>query len=157
VRELAKPTTKIVYKEQKQPTSGEEEQELGLSSESLSEFLSIAQKFHDKGIFQITSALLDKSDDVSRALINWMAEPDNVRFIKNVALLYGVLKDADSEKLRTFALSFNEALEVASAEMEKEKKIGIVGLAKTLNDPDVNRGIRAMIGLLRGFGKATRK
>ena len=155
---MARPTRKIVYKQQLGEVQGTSQQELELPiTESLSELLAVAQKLHEKGFLRMLSTLLDKSGDVSRAFIDWMSEPDNVRFIRNAALLYGVLKDVDSEKLRRFAFGLNKALEVASAEMEKEKKVGMVGLVKALNDPDVNRGVRAMVGLLKGLGEASRE
>jgi len=35
----------------------------------------------------------------------------------------------------------------------KEKKIGIIGILRAINDPDINRSIRVILAILKGMGE----
>ncbi|QKQ99078.1 DUF1641 domain-containing protein [Metallosphaera tengchongensis] len=102
---------------------------LGEDSESLEQFLRFVRALHKSGVLQLMTGLLENFEGTLSTL-----SEENRGLIKTLGVLYSVLNG-------------DEEVEDAS----------LTQLIKELNDPDVRRGLRLVLKVLRAIGSASRQ
>jgi uncharacterized protein YjgD (DUF1641 family) len=123
------------------------------SVESLRSFLELLRLLDERGLLRFSTGLLKEEEHVISVLTERL-EPGEVRAtLRNVEVLVRAFRDVDPETLRGLASGVPRALEEAHRAQE-DRPVGWLEVMSTLRDPDVNRGVRMVLGFLRGIGQA---
>jgi uncharacterized protein YjgD (DUF1641 family) len=131
---------------------------LGEHREALKELLELVELLHERGFLRNANYLLREWHQVYMHLTDFMVRPGSEQFMKNLtAVAYYTLADLDPEEVKRFARGMNYAVKAASVASERERKVGIFSLSSEIRDDDVNRGLKAFLGFLRGLGQSLRE
>jgi uncharacterized protein YjgD (DUF1641 family) len=124
-----------------------------IKGETLEELAKLLNNLEEKKILKFLNSFLEKSDEMLEVILTWMNRPENTNMIKNFFLIFGFLKNVEFEKLNKIAKALAHGINKAYDELGKEKKIGIIGILRAINDPDINRSIRVILAILKGMGE----
>jgi|GEM_PF-685555 uncharacterized protein YjgD (DUF1641 family) len=128
-----------------------------IKEETLEEFVKLLNNLEEKKVLKLLNSLLEKSDEISEVILTWVNRPENTNMIQNFFLILGFLRNVEFEKLNKISQALSHGINKAYEELKNEKKIGIIGLLKAINDPDINRSIRIILAILKGMGEELRK
>jgi|GEM_PF-3097165 len=126
--------------------------ELAASSESLRALLELLQLLDERGILRFTTDLLREEERVLEVVSERFRPEDLRRAVRNLEVLLRTFRDLDPGTLGALAHDVPAALEEAHR-AERDRPIGIFEIVSTLRDPEVNRGVRMVLGFLRGIGR----
>jgi uncharacterized protein YjgD (DUF1641 family) len=157
---MAKPLTTVVSVE----LSPEEREAAALASlrreaaadaEALEAMLRVVRGLHERGLLELTAAVLEQGEDVLRTVVELLAQPGAVRILQNVIAVVQVLGALDVQKVGKVVNGAMDGLDHAVQE-GPERPLGLFGLIRSLSDPDVSTGLTALLGALKGMGAALR-
>ena len=129
--------------------------ELAQSAEALRSLLEVIRGLDERGVLRFSADLLREEDRVVQVLTERMEPGELRRTLRNVTVLVEAFRDVDPATLRALSAGVPKALDRARAAQD-EKPVGWFEVAGALRDPDVNRGVRMVLGFLRGIGEADR-
>lgn len=100
------------------------------------------KELENSGVLDILNSLLKNKDGALLEIANWLQKNQNV--MKNVSTLMAALSKVDPDQIK-----------VDPDQMKKSKSL--IGLLKTLNDPDVIAGISFFLSLMKSIGETLRE
>jgi len=121
--------------------------------EALVNTLNLLAALQRRGVLNLLTALVENVGEVTDELVSWLSKPENTRAIKNVAIMYAAAREIDPEVLRRLMLAISRGMDRGLMEAERDG-MSLVGILRYLNDPDVNRAIRFILGFLKGMGES---
>jgi uncharacterized protein YjgD (DUF1641 family) len=116
---------------------------------ALSELLAV---LHERGVLRLLTNLARQSDAVAGVALSQLAEGGGKRLIDNALILAGALERADPEALKSLADSLCRGLSEVG-ETRAERPPSTLKLTRALGDPEVRRGLNAVLALLRALGR----
>ena len=125
-------------------------------TEDLAAFLALLKELERHGMLSFLTGLAQRSGELGDRAAEWLTEPESQRFLQNVAIAYRVVRDLDPEEVRRVGEGIVGGIRNASVAMGQGSDLGFWGLRRALKDPAVNRGLRGLLGFLRGYGEAHR-
>jgi uncharacterized protein YjgD (DUF1641 family) len=121
------------------------------------ELVRLARGLHENGALAFLVALAERSGTVTSEMAEWIHLPGNRKMLQNLAAIYTLLQQIDTDVLLTVAYALEDGL----VEAGRARRSGRVAPAPTLpslwrelSDPDVRRGLLIVAGFLRGVGRA---
>ncbi len=127
--------------------------DLGASAESIRELLALVRLLEERGVLRFSSDLLRSQDRVIEVLTDRIDPATLGRSLRNLEVLLHAFERLDPATLAALAGGVPAALEEARR-AEADRPMGLLEIATTLRDPEVNRGVRMMLGFLRGIGRS---
>ncbi len=123
-------------------------------SPSASEELQLlVEELHQSGVLEAARSMLGAKDSIAKILVEQMLRKDVLTLINNLMAAGSVLTKLDPAQLEGLTEGLSAGVTEAHQTIEANHSISIMGLLKTLQDPDVNRALQFAIGFLRGLGK----
>jgi uncharacterized protein YjgD (DUF1641 family) len=156
---MAEPIKEIRFQipdpeKQKQQDLKELEEALLKHKDAVLEIMEIAGYLKQRGILGIVKGLLGQGDKVLDILVNTANMHENKNTIKNILLLLGTIGMINVTQLEPFLLKLNAGVaRVAESEGQQDGKMGYIGLARALKDPEINRAITLILEFLKGMGQ----
>jgi uncharacterized protein YjgD (DUF1641 family) len=130
--------------------------DLAATDESVRELLELVRLLDERGLLRFASDLLREEDRVV-AVLSDRVPPDGVRrAMRNLEVLVKTFRDIDPKTLDALARGVPGALE-AARRAQGDEPLGILAILRVLRDPEVNRGVRMVLGFLRGIGADSRE
>ncbi len=126
--------------------------ELAESAAAIRELLELVRLLDERGVLRFSSDLLREEDRVVAVLTDRLSAGDVRRAIRNLEVLVKTFRDLDPGTLGALARGMPAALSEAHR-AERDRPMGIFEIVSTLRDPEVNRGVRMVLGFLRGIGR----
>lgn len=126
--------------------------ELAESAASLREFLELLRLLDERGVLRFASDLLREEDRVLDVVTERVPPDDFRRAVRNLEVVVRTFRDLDPATLSALAGSVPGAVREARR-AEADPAMGVLAIVRTLRDPDVNRGVRMLLGFLRGIGR----
>lgn len=123
------------------------------NKDSLVETMKIVQELHESGILEAMYSLLQAKEKVAKILVNQTLRPEATTMVNNAMNVAGVLTKIDPEVSSKLMNSVVVGLDGAGETLNHSYKTGVFELAKSLNDPDVTKGLSFMLAFLKGFGR----
>lgn len=156
VSPVAKATTNIVQLkpgEQEQPTQTVEDllRILAEHRESVEKSVKLLEQLHQKGLLDIAIAGLEQGDHVLDVLVKQASRPVAVNGIQTVIALAQLSLALDPQKVSQLGKGVISGVEAAATNRGPQID-GMLDLLKALRDPDVARGLSAMLAILKGLG-----
>jgi uncharacterized protein YjgD (DUF1641 family) len=131
-------------------------QTLAADAEALEDALRVIRGLHERGLLELTAAILEQGDEVLRIVVEQLSQPGAVKTLQNVVALAEQLGKLDLQKVGTLVEGATRGMEEATAAIS-DKPLGMFGLLRALSDPDISAGLQALLGALKGLGRALRK
>ena len=125
--------------------------EIASASEALRDLLELLRLLEDRGILRFGADLLREEDRVLDVVTTRIPAGDLRRAARNLEVLVKTFRDLDPITLAALARGVPRALD-ESHRAERSQPMGFLEIARALRDPDVNRGVRMVLGFLRGIG-----
>ena len=125
---------------------------LEASADSLRGLLELIRLLDEKGYLRLGTDVL-RSEDRMISVLTERVDPADVRaLVRSVQRLGAVLGPVDPEAARWLGRRLPNAL-VGARHGETEPPLAALDIVKALGEPEVNRGVRMVLGFLRGFGR----
>ncbi|QSO47127.1 helical membrane plugin domain-containing protein [Alicyclobacillus mengziensis] len=144
---MAAPIQKVIRQE---PVQSPLESKHPSASEELQ---LLVEELHQSGILEAARAMLGAKESIAKILVEQLLRKDVLTLINNVMAAGTVLTKLDPGQLERLTEGLNAGVTEANETIERNQSISIMGLLKTLQDPDVNRALQFAIGFLKGLGK----
>jgi uncharacterized protein YjgD (DUF1641 family) len=128
--------------------------DLEASSEAIRQLLELIRALDERGILRFSTDLLREEDRVIEVLSERFRPEDLRRAVANLEVLVRVFRDIDPAALGGIARALPSALTEARR-AESDPAMGLFEMVSVLRDPDVNRGVRMVLGFLRGVGRSS--
>ncbi|MUN29828.1 DUF1641 domain-containing protein [Sulfuracidifex metallicus] len=106
-----------------------------MSEQEQEKMIEFLKELEDSGVLDILTSLLKNKDGALLEIANWLQKNQNV--MKNVSTLMAALSKVDPDQVK--------------------KSKSLIGLFKTLNDPDVLAGISFFLSLMKSIGETLRE
>jgi uncharacterized protein YjgD (DUF1641 family) len=128
--------------------------ELEASRESIREMLELIRLLDERGLLRFSTDLLREEDRVLEVVASRFPPAEVRRAVRNLEVLVQTLRDVDPSTLQALARGIPAGLDEARR-AEPDRTIGILAILSALKDPEVNRGVRMILGFLKGVGRAS--
>jgi len=125
--------------------------DLGASVESIRQLLDLVRLLDERGLLRFSTDLLREEDRVIEVLAERFRPEDLRRAVGNLEVLVRTFRDVDPGTLGAIARAVPAALEEAHR-AESDPVMGLFEMVSVLRDPEINRGVRMVLGFLRGVG-----
>lgn len=112
----------------------------------------LAALLHEHGVLRALNGLLAAAPEVSEIAMEQVDSPAGRRIVRNAVILGTLATGIDPDKLATLTGALARGIEAASAQLAQEPP-STVNVLKSLNDPDLRRGLSAVLALLKAFGQ----
>ncbi len=127
--------------------------ELGASVEPLRELLSLVRLLGERGILRFSADLLREEDRVIEVVSERFRPEELRRAVANLEVVVRAFRDLDPDALGRFARGVPPGL-LEAQRSEASAPLGVFEMLSVLQEPDVNRGVRMVLGFLRGVGRS---
>lgn len=127
--------------------------ELGASLESIRELLELIRLLDERGFLRFSTDLLRSEDEVVKVLAERFPPGELRRAVRNLEVVVRTFRDLDPATIGSLARGLPSAFDEARR-AESDAPIGLLDVLSSLRDPEVNRGVRMLLGFLRGFGRS---
>jgi uncharacterized protein YjgD (DUF1641 family) len=108
---------------------------------------------HERGILRLVNGLLAAGPEVSARMLDGLSTPAGERVIRNAVALGTAAARIDPNRMQQMLDGVARGMDAAGERLGAEPP-GSVSLLRELRDPDVRRGMHALIGFLKAFGVA---
>jgi uncharacterized protein YjgD (DUF1641 family) len=107
---------------------------------------------HERGVLRLLNGLLAAGSSVSAVALDGLNSPGGQRAVRNATVLGEAATRIDPANLETLVRGVARGIETAGDRLSQEPP-STISLAKALRDPDVRRGMNAMLGFLKALGQ----
>ncbi len=128
--------------------------EIERSSAAIVATLALVRTLDEHGLLRLANDLVAEEDRVLRVLTDHVPAAEVRRAVENVKVVVAAFRDLDPETLALLSAAIPRGLREARR-AEHDRPVGWWDLAAQLRDPEVNRGLRMMLGFLRGVGRGS--
>ncbi len=121
-------------------------------AEALIKFVDLLKRVNELGLLDTLSDLL--SEDVIGGLARLLVNTGSLKALDNADRLVSLLSRVDYDSLDRMG---DLIAAFSSAVGEESKPIGLIGLATSLRDPDIRRGLGFTLNILKAVGRSLRE
>jgi uncharacterized protein YjgD (DUF1641 family) len=129
--------------------------DLAASVDSLRDLLELIRLLDERGFLRFSTDLLREEDRVVGVVTERFHPGEVRRAVRNLEVLVRTFSELEPATLTALAQSVPSALEEAR-KAQGDRTIGLFEIMNTLREPEVNRGVRMVLGFLRGIGRKSR-
>ncbi|WP_019244300.1 MULTISPECIES: DUF1641 domain-containing protein [Bacillus] len=159
---MAAPITNI---QRYEPTEAEIKQQkieeltklLSNNEEAINHIFEIIGELNDMGVLEAATTMLQAKEQITKIALQQVSKDPVTNLMNTITGATGALMKADSEKTTKLVNSAVAGIDEGTKFLETDKKITVMNLLKTLNDPDINRSIGFTLAFLKGMGKELNK
>lgn len=123
------------------------------NQDGVTEFVALLGALQQKGVLEMATSLLQQGEEVLSLVVEHANQPAAVGGIKSVIALAQGLSKIDAQALGHVFAGVAYASEQWRLGSEPNK-VGMGTVWKSLRDPDVSRGLAAVLALLKGIGQS---
>ncbi len=114
----------------------------------------LLEALHQGGVLRLATNLVQQSGEVAEVALNQLGLESSQRLINNLLVIMGFLAKTEPEALEKLLNGLSQGVNEAQRE---HKTPGAFGLMRELNDPEVRRGLSALLTVLGSLGQALRE
>lgn len=108
---------------------------------------------HERGVLRLLNGLLRAGPEVTEIALDGLNSPAGQRAVRNTVVLGEAATKIDPERLDALVDGVVRGV-AAAGERIGQGPPGSVSLLKSLNDPDVRRGMNVLLGFLKALGQS---
>lgn len=114
--------------------------------------VTLLRSLDDSGMLDAADALIKQRKAAMDNIFTELNKSSYTGVLENLSNLVFLLGDLDTENLKQFTDKINQGM-VETNVSDPDEKASIMGLAKALKDPEINRSITMILQFLRGMGR----
>lgn len=122
------------------------------SADPLASLAEVVRLLDERGFLRFAEDLLREEERVVEVLVDRVPPQDVRAAWKAITVLIATLRKVEPATVERLSGSVAESIEEAERSA-RTPMVGFFDILATLNDPDVNRGVRMLLGALRGLGR----
>ena len=127
--------------------------------ESVKDLLTAMEELKKSGILEMLTYFAKNANEAFLSVAN---DPTLIRGLAILAALLRGLEKADADMLSGAQNNLSEITKCAinslgNIDMKKKRKLGLLGLLQSLNDPDISYGLALLLELAKGIGACASK
>ncbi len=153
MRSMAKPITTI----ERATVTETLPVETRMEAVATAEFQRLLVLAHERGVLQAMNRLLEAPDASLGTATDWVTQPGNLAVVKHALLFYNTLQSIDPRAVQTLLNGLDGAAQAAATGQDEGRVLGFFGFLRALRDPDANRGMRFLLRMAAGLGRAVRE
>ncbi|WMX55388.1 DUF1641 domain-containing protein [Peribacillus sp. R9-11] len=119
----------------------------------LNNMFKILGELNESGVLEAANSMLQGKEQIAKIALQQVTRQPVTNLINTLLGATGALMNADAAQSTKLLNSALAGVDEANKFLQTDKKIGVMNLMKTLNDPDINRAIGFGIHFLKGMGK----
>ncbi|MFJ7993963.1 DUF1641 domain-containing protein [Peribacillus frigoritolerans] len=123
------------------------------NEDALNNMFKIVNELNDSGVFEAATSMLQGKEQIAKIALQQITRQPVTNLINTLMGATGALMNADAEQSTKLLNSALAGIDEGNKFLQADKKIGVLELMKTLNDPDINRAIGFGVHFLKGMGK----
>lgn len=123
------------------------------NEDALNNMFKIVNELNDSGVFEAATSMLQGKEQIAKIALQQITRQPVTNLINTVMGATGALMNADAAQSTKLLNSALAGIDEGNKFLHADKKIGVLELMKTLNDPDINRAIGFGVHFLKGMGK----
>jgi uncharacterized protein YjgD (DUF1641 family) len=123
------------------------------NEDALNNMFKIVNELNDSGVFEAATSMLQGKEQIAKIALQQITRQPVTNLINTLMGATGALMNADAAQSTKLLNSALAGIDEGNKFLQAEKKIGVLELMKTLNDPDINRAIGFGVHFLKGMGK----
>ncbi|MFD6438808.1 DUF1641 domain-containing protein [Peribacillus sp. NPDC060186] len=123
------------------------------NEDALNNMFKIVNELNDSGVFEAATSMLQGKEQIAKIALQQVTRQPVTNLINTLMGATGALMNADAAQSTKLLNSALAGIDEGNKFLQTDKKIGVMNLMKTLNDPDINRAIGFGIHFLKGMGK----
>jgi uncharacterized protein YjgD (DUF1641 family) len=155
---VAKPTTDVkqsesVQGEQGQKSLQEIQQVFDTYGDAIESFLVVLQDLHHSGLLEMVHSLLNAKEKVASIALEQVLKPSVLNTIKNAMSALAMVSKLNPDQLSTLTEAVVAGLHQGQERLDGGKRVGVIDLAKAMRNPDINRTLALLLGVLQGMGQ----
>lgn len=112
----------------------------------------LLQTLHEHGVLRLLNGLVGQSDGVLSVALGQLESKKGENALGTLTVLLKALTETDSDAAQAFLTGTQKGLAAAQESLLREPPSRLALLSK-LNDPEVRRGLYAVLSLLEGLGR----
>lgn len=122
--------------------------------EAIREALRLLAALHEHGWLRLAAALVENGDRVAARALTELERPCNLRALQSLVAAAGLLSRIEPAQVERLGAALAPALEAAAGRLAAGGPVGLLGLLRQARDPEVNRGLQALLAGLAALGRA---
>ncbi|KOR80981.1 hypothetical protein AM232_22995 [Bacillus sp. FJAT-21352] len=123
------------------------------NEDALNNMFKIVNELNDSGVFEAATSMLQGKEQIAKIALQQITRQPVTNLINTLMGATGALMNADAAQSTKLLNSALAGIDEGNKFLQADKKIGVLELMKTLNDPDINRAIGFGVHFLKGMGK----
>lgn len=127
------------------------------SADALVEALELLRELHEHKVLHTLVRVVRGGEGLAFQGLEILNEPASVRAVRNLLELVKALGSIEPQALSTVTHALGEGVREGARRVEANERVGLGELLSLARDPDVALALGALVGVLRGFGKALRE
>ena len=127
------------------------------SAAALEEALELLRELHEHKVLHTLVRVVRGGEGLAFHGLEILNEPVSVRAVRNTLELVKALGSIEPEALSSVTNALGQGVREGARRVEAGERAGLGELLALARDPDVGLALGALIGVLRGFGKALRE
>ena len=117
------------------------------------ELQALLETLHERGVLRLLTNLTAESHGVAQVALEQLDSVKGQNMMGNLSVLLSFLSEMDDEALSKILTGVARGVNVASQSRTKNETPNTFKLVKELNDPDVRRGLNAVLTILSTLGR----
>ena len=113
----------------------------------------LVETLHEHGVLRLVTNLVAESHGVAKVALDQLETPKGKNLVDNLAVLVNTLTQIEDGALDKLLTGVSKGVNAAAHSLDDKKAPGTFGLVRELNDPDVRRGLNAVLTLLATVGR----
>ncbi|MGG0409542.1 DUF1641 domain-containing protein [Peribacillus simplex] len=123
------------------------------NEDALNNMFKIVNELNDSGVFEAATSMLQGKEQIAKIALQQITRQPVTNLINTLMGATGALMNADAAQSTKLLNSALAGIDEGNKFLQTDKKIGVMDLMKTMNDPDINRAIGFGVHFLKGMGK----
>ncbi|MGE6718783.1 DUF1641 domain-containing protein [Peribacillus frigoritolerans] len=123
------------------------------NEDALNNMFKIVNELNDSGVFEAATSMLQGKEQIAKIALQQITRQPVTNLINTLMGATGALMNADAAQSTKLLNSALAGIDEGNKFLQADKRIGVLELMKTLNDPDINRAIGFGVHFLKGMGK----
>jgi uncharacterized protein YjgD (DUF1641 family) len=150
---------KLVVSDDRTPEERQEEslaellQVVAEHKDDLVSLLKLVDMLEESGTLAVLTGLLGRGSKVGEILLHQVAKPSSTNTLNNLMALGGLVGELEPAVTRRLVAGVGAGMERATAALDRDEQVGLLGLIRALRDPDVNRVLTFGVNFLKGMGE----
>lgn len=132
-------------------------QEAAQHSSALTSLLNLAGELEKSGLLAMGTALLATKDHLLEVAVEQVSKPGATNAIHNLMQVAQTVGRVDGAHVESILNAIVKGLEKGHEQLAVSPEVGVFDLVRALRDPDINRALALIMGVLKGFGESLGK